>query len=322
MRDVSDMGQLLAYYLYSHRTTRSFTPYREDWGKHDLAWAVPRFADGQRDERPDVSDEADNVGTRGASSIDRYEGDSGSPPGPKTTLDGSATSSHHIDGASRRTQRLRRYLLPPGAFAYGAMHPTYALAPPRFALFNLCEPFGRGNVVSDVPISPSKEAIQQIQARRVNNHTPWPTWVSYGYVMVPSDHKHVFELDETIPLRGYRVRWGGDGNCTPYLSRLKPHPADALWGWHHYAWQEVEGHKAQEVSRAHETRGERAHAANHSQSRTRRFFRPWAFHFQGKLKFTVMHTFLAGSNRNENTSSCGSAERSVYSGIDFKKCCK
>jgi hypothetical protein len=96
------------------------------------------------------------------------------------------------------------------ASTWGQLYPPWKFRPPEYSMFNLCEPFGNGNVVSELPW----EGVQKVGTegyksldRALLTHTLW---------------------DYTQD--GAKTLTWNEGR--PYLSRLKPEDGAApIWGW-------------------------------------------------------------------------------------------
>ena len=227
--------QLFWYGLYAHR--ESIPPYV---GKRDMEWLrdMPTLASSGRGH-------GDGSGGGGGS--------------------GSSGSDFTIcDDLNVNCNTRWRWHTPPGSSPYGAHFPVWAVHPPKYRVFNLYEPFGRGHVVSDLPVElgPTGSNLTGFKGELagISSHLP------YGplFDMVGIHKPHVWGDGGSPP---------GGGFCAPHFSQTKPKSEHApLWGWHQGlvapSQHAAEGHGAE----GHLPVAERQHAK-------RRWFRAWAVTF-------------------------------------------
>ena len=162
-----------------------------------------------------------------------------------------ASTSGKCDDSNVNCNARWRWHTPPGSSPYGAHFPVWAFHPPKYRIFNLYEPFGRGNLVSDLPIEISNKGA---------NLTGFKGELSGVASALP--HGPLFDLNGIYKM----YVWGsggappGGGFCAPHFSQTRPRsPSSPLWGWH----QAVPASDAPARD-------------NHAQ---RRWFRAWAVTF-------------------------------------------
>lgn len=129
-----------------------------------------------------------------------------------------------------------RWHIPPASSPFGARFPVWAFWPPAYRVFNLNEPFGNGNVLSDSPVEGTRSHGTVHKGFRgeligVSSALPGDLWETV-YTTSP---KRSYYLHSKSKL----FTWGSSPGlmyCAPYASQRRPHSTNApMWGWEAFA---------------------------------------------------------------------------------------
>ena len=121
-----------------------------------------------------------------------------------------ASTSGKCDDSNVNCNARRRWHTPPGSSPYGAHFPVWAFHPPKYRIFNLYEPFGRGNLVSDLPIEISNKGANLTGFK--GELSGVASALPHGPAVVPRVGRHLFdallqgEVAAQLPPRGQRRR--------------------------------------------------------------------------------------------------------------------